>query len=42
MPLTIDRTEFTEARWWTPAEVLAADPARFDPHYKRFMTKVRR
>jgi ADP-ribose pyrophosphatase YjhB (NUDIX family) len=42
MLLTIDRTEFTEARWWTPDEVLAADPARFDPHYKRFMTKVRR
>lgn len=41
MPLTIDRNEFTEARWWTPAEVLAADPARFDPHYERFMTKVR-
>ncbi|MGH3473052.1 MAG: NUDIX hydrolase [Nocardioidaceae bacterium] len=42
MPLRIDRTEFTEARWWTPAEVLAADPAGFDPHYKRFMAKVRR
>jgi hypothetical protein len=42
MPLTIDRAEFTEARWWTPADVLAADPDRFDPHYRRFITKVRR
>lgn len=42
MPLTIDRAEFTEARWWTPADVAATDPHRFDPHYTRFMTKVRR
>jgi 8-oxo-dGTP diphosphatase len=42
MPLTIDRTEFTEARWWTSADVAATDPHRFDPHYARFMTKMRR
>lgn len=42
MPVMIDRIEFTEARWWTPADVAAADPACFDPHYTWFMTKVRR
>lgn len=42
MPLTIDRAEFTDARWWTPADVQAAEPERFDPHYRRFVTKVRR
>jgi len=42
MPLTIDRAEFTDACWWTPADVLAAGPGRFDPHYWRFMTKMRR
>jgi len=41
MALTIDRAEFTEARWWTPADVLAADPEGFDPHYRRFVAKVR-
>ncbi|MGI5127436.1 NUDIX domain-containing protein [Pseudonocardia sp. CA-107938] len=40
MPVTIDRTEFTEARWWPHAEVRAADPARFDPHYQRFLAKL--
>jgi len=42
MPLTIDRAEFTDACCWTPADVLAAGPGRFDPHYWRFMTKMRR
>jgi 8-oxo-dGTP diphosphatase len=26
MPIQIDHSEFTQARWWTPAEALAADP----------------
>lgn len=40
MPLTIEQNEFTEARWWTPAELLAADPHGLDPHYRRFVSKV--
>jgi len=40
MPIQIDHSEFTQARWWTPAEALAADPRRFDPHYLRFVAKV--
>lgn len=40
MPLTIDRTELAETRWRTPADVAAADPQSFDPHYRRFMMKV--
>lgn len=39
-PLTVDHSEFREARWWTPAEVRAADAARFDPHFTRFITKI--
>ena len=40
MPITIDRSEFTAARWWSHDEVRAADPARLDPHYQRFITKI--
>jgi 8-oxo-dGTP diphosphatase len=40
MPVTIDRTEFTEARWWHHDEVRATGPARFDPHYGRFLAKL--
>jgi 8-oxo-dGTP diphosphatase len=40
MSLTIDGTEFNEARWWSSAEVQAADPKSFDPHYSRFVEKV--
>jgi 8-oxo-dGTP pyrophosphatase MutT (NUDIX family) len=40
MPLTIDPTEFTEARWWTPREVQAAGSKSFDPHYQRFVHKL--
>jgi ADP-ribose pyrophosphatase YjhB (NUDIX family) len=39
-PLTLDRSEFREARWWSPAEVDAADPTRFDPHLLRFVAKL--
>jgi ADP-ribose pyrophosphatase YjhB (NUDIX family) len=40
MPVTIDTTEFTEARWWTHREVRDAAPSHFDPHYQRFITKI--
>ena len=40
-PLTVDRREFHEARWWSPMEIAATDPARFDPHLGRFATKIR-
>lgn len=40
MPLVADPAEFHAIRWWTPAEIRAADPASFDPHYQRFMAKI--
>lgn len=39
-PFTLDGREFRAACWWTPAEVAAADPARFDPHLPRFLAKL--
>ncbi|HEY3957573.1 MAG TPA: NUDIX hydrolase [Streptosporangiaceae bacterium] len=41
MPINLDRREFTGGRWWTAADIEAADPARFDPHLGRFIAKVR-
>jgi 8-oxo-dGTP diphosphatase len=38
--LTPDAGEFRAVRWWTPAELRAADPARFDPHFTRFCARV--
>ena len=35
-----DMREFVSVRWWTPAEISAADAACFDPHLGRFLTKV--
>lgn len=40
-PLTPDPREFREARWWSPADLRPAEPARFDPHLPRFLTKLR-
>ncbi len=40
MDLTIDLTEFNEARWWYQADVRAANPKSFDPQYLRFIDKV--
>lgn len=40
MDLVIDVTEFNQARWWSPADVQAADAKGFDPHYLRFVEKV--
>ncbi|MDQ7908706.1 NUDIX hydrolase [Phytohabitans sp. ZYX-F-186] len=33
--------EFREARWWTPEEIAAAGET-FDPHFRRFVRKLRR
>jgi 8-oxo-dGTP diphosphatase len=38
--LTPDEGEFAEVRWWTRAELAAADPAGFDPHLGRFLDKL--
>ena len=38
-PLTPDAAEFHRVRWWTPTELRAAEPARFDPHFPRFLEK---
>jgi 8-oxo-dGTP diphosphatase len=35
-----DEGEFTEVRWWSRAEVAAADPAGFDPHLGRYLAKT--
>jgi len=37
-----DHGEFHRVRWWSPADVRAADPARFDPHFLRFLGKLGR
>jgi 8-oxo-dGTP diphosphatase len=41
MWIDLDRREFTGGRWWTAADIESADPARFDPHIRRFIGKVR-
>lgn len=41
-PITPDRTEFRDVRWWTPEEVRAEAADRFDPHYRRFLAKAGR
>ncbi|WP_230858953.1 NUDIX hydrolase [Actinoplanes aureus] len=40
--LTPDQGEFHGVRWWSPAELRSADPARFDPHFFRFLEKLER
>jgi 8-oxo-dGTP diphosphatase len=40
LPIRLDRREFTGGRWWTGAEISAADPAIFDPHLGRFLAKL--
>jgi 8-oxo-dGTP diphosphatase len=40
-PIRLDQREFAGGRWWTPAEIAAADPATFDPHLPRFLAKAR-
>ncbi len=38
----VDSTEFRTVRWWSPDELRAADPTRFDPQLSRFLTKLER
>ena len=38
-PLAVDAGEFAGVRWWSPGELAAADPARFDPHLGRYLAK---
>jgi 8-oxo-dGTP diphosphatase len=40
LEMTVDRVEFRGSRWWTLQEVTAATGEGFDPHFRRFMTKV--
>lgn len=40
-PIRLDDREIAGGRWWTPAELESADPARFDPHLGRFLAKIR-
>ena len=35
-----DRREFRGIRWWTRAEVAAADVSQFDPHLNRMLAKL--
>jgi 8-oxo-dGTP pyrophosphatase MutT (NUDIX family) len=37
---TPDQAEFRTIRWWTPDELAAADPTRFDPHMTRMIRKL--
>jgi 8-oxo-dGTP diphosphatase len=41
MPLSPDPREFTQTRWWTQEDVRVAVPQRFDPHFQRFMAKLK-
>ena len=36
-PLRVDEREFAGVRWWSRAELAAADPARFEPHLARYL-----
>jgi 8-oxo-dGTP pyrophosphatase MutT (NUDIX family) len=40
MDLRLEPREFSGGRWWSRAELAAADPAGFDPHLARFLAKV--
>jgi len=40
--LSPDPSEFYGVRWWTRAELAAADPGRFDPHLTRMLAKFDR
>jgi ADP-ribose pyrophosphatase YjhB (NUDIX family) len=38
--LSPDEAEFAGVRWWSRAEIDAAGPAGFDPHFGRFLAKI--
>jgi 8-oxo-dGTP diphosphatase len=41
LPITLDPAEFNGGRWWTAEEIESASPAIFDPHFGRFIRKLR-
>jgi 8-oxo-dGTP diphosphatase len=41
MELTLDEVEFNGGRWWSLEEVAEADATTFDPHFGRFLEKMR-
>lgn len=38
--LAPDPAEFHSIRWWSTAELSAADPCQFDPHLRRMLAKL--
>ncbi len=38
--LVVDEGEFHRVRWWSRDELSRADPAQFDPHFFRLLTKI--
>ncbi|GAB2591753.1 DNA mismatch repair protein MutT [Paractinoplanes abujensis] len=38
--LAVDEGEFRGVRWWARDELVAADPDRFDPHFRRFLRRI--
>lgn len=41
VPLVPDEREYAGVRWWTPAEIRAADSSSFDPHMGRMLDKLK-
>jgi 8-oxo-dGTP pyrophosphatase MutT (NUDIX family) len=39
-PLSLDETEFRDARWWSIDEVMKTATNQFDPHFHRFVQKA--
>ncbi len=39
-PMVPDEREYRSVRWWSAAEICATDPALFDPHMRRMLTKL--
>jgi 8-oxo-dGTP diphosphatase len=42
MQLTFDEVEFSGGRWWSLEDVTEADATTLDPHFGRFLKKMRR
>jgi 8-oxo-dGTP diphosphatase len=41
LSISLDPAEFSGGRWWTAKEIDSASPAIFDPHFGRFLRKLR-